>query len=92
MVRKGQVQPGDVVVLRYEGPVGGPGMPEMMTALTGALAGEGVPMGRLAYLDEIVSDVVHLASDEARLTYPEQDWSSTAARSRNSSSLQLPPP
>jgi dihydroxy-acid dehydratase len=39
-VRQGKISRGDVVVLRYEGPVGGPGMPEM-TALTGALVGAG---------------------------------------------------
>jgi dihydroxy-acid dehydratase len=37
-VREGRIVAGDVVVLRYEGPVGGPGMPEM-TALTGAIVG-----------------------------------------------------
>jgi dihydroxy-acid dehydratase len=40
-VRNGQIARGDVVVLRYEGPVGGPGMPEL-TALTGALVGAGL--------------------------------------------------
>jgi dihydroxy-acid dehydratase len=40
-VRDGSIVPGDVVVLRYEGPVGGPGMPEM-TALTGAIVGAGL--------------------------------------------------
>ena len=40
-VRRGSILRGDVVVLRYEGPVGGPGMPEM-TALTGALVGAGL--------------------------------------------------
>lgn len=40
-VRDGQIARGDVVVLRYEGPVGGPGMPEM-TALTGAVVGAGL--------------------------------------------------
>jgi dihydroxy-acid dehydratase len=40
-VRQGQIKAGDVVVLRYEGPVGGPGMPEL-TALTGAIAGAGL--------------------------------------------------
>jgi len=40
-VRRGEVRSGDVVVLRYEGPVGGPGMPEM-TALTGAISGRGL--------------------------------------------------
>ncbi|TMD79806.1 MAG: dihydroxy-acid dehydratase, partial [Chloroflexi bacterium] len=40
-VRARQIQPGDVVVIRYEGPVGGPGMREML-GVTGALAGEGL--------------------------------------------------
>jgi dihydroxy-acid dehydratase len=40
-VREGRINPGDIVVLRYEGPVGGPGMPEM-TALTGAIVGAGL--------------------------------------------------
>lgn len=40
-VRDGRIKEGDVVVLRYEGPVGGPGMPEM-TALTGAIVGAGL--------------------------------------------------
>jgi dihydroxy-acid dehydratase len=40
-VRKGEIHRGEVIILRYEGPVGGPGMPEM-TALTGALAGAGL--------------------------------------------------
>ncbi|MDA8289556.1 MAG: dihydroxy-acid dehydratase [Actinomycetota bacterium] len=36
----GSVQPGTVLVIRYEGPKGGPGMREML-AVTGALAGAG---------------------------------------------------
>jgi dihydroxy-acid dehydratase len=36
-----QVQPGDVVVIRYEGPRGGPGMPEMLTP-TSTLMGMGL--------------------------------------------------
>lgn len=40
-VRNGRISRGDVIVLRYEGPVGGPGMPEM-TALTGAITGSGL--------------------------------------------------
>jgi dihydroxy-acid dehydratase len=35
------IQPGDVVVIRYEGPAGGPGMREMLH-VTGALVGEGL--------------------------------------------------
>jgi dihydroxy-acid dehydratase len=40
-VRDRRIVPGDVVVIRYEGPVGGPGMQEML-AVTGALVGEGL--------------------------------------------------
>jgi len=36
-----QIQAGDVMVLRYLGPMGGPGMPEML-APTGALIGQGL--------------------------------------------------
>jgi dihydroxy-acid dehydratase len=36
-----QVQPGDVVVIRYEGPRGGPGMREML-GVTSAIVGEGL--------------------------------------------------
>jgi len=36
-----RIQPGDVLVLRYLGPKGGPGMPEML-APTGALIGKGL--------------------------------------------------
>ena len=35
------LQPGDVVVIRYEGPRGGPGMREML-AVTGAIKGAGL--------------------------------------------------
>lgn len=37
----GAIQPGDVVVIRFEGPKGGPGMPEMLTP-TSALSGMGL--------------------------------------------------
>jgi dihydroxy-acid dehydratase len=40
-VKAKRIQPGDVVVIRYEGPAGGPGMPEMLQ-VTGALIGEGL--------------------------------------------------
>jgi dihydroxy-acid dehydratase len=36
----GRIEPGDVVVIRYEGPKGGPGMREML-AVTGAMKGAG---------------------------------------------------
>lgn len=37
----GQIEPGDVVVIRYEGPAGGPGMREMLSP-TSAIAGMGL--------------------------------------------------
>lgn len=40
-VQNQQIKPGDVVVIRYEGPKGGPGMREML-AVTAALAGQGL--------------------------------------------------
>jgi dihydroxy-acid dehydratase len=40
-VQAGAIQPGDVVVIRYEGPRGGPGMREML-AVTAALVGRGL--------------------------------------------------
>jgi dihydroxy-acid dehydratase len=40
-IEQGQVQGGDVVVIRYEGPKGGPGMREMLT-VTSAISGAGL--------------------------------------------------
>lgn len=40
-ILKGKIQKGDVVVIRYEGPKGGPGMREMLTP-TSALSGMGL--------------------------------------------------
>ena len=40
-VKARRILPGDVVVIRYEGPVGGPGMQEMLS-VTAALVGEGL--------------------------------------------------
>ncbi len=39
-LEQGRIKSGDVIVIRYEGPKGGPGMPEMLTP-TSALAGAG---------------------------------------------------
>ena len=39
-IMNGEIQPGTVLVIRYEGPKGGPGMREML-AITGALKGAG---------------------------------------------------
>jgi dihydroxy-acid dehydratase len=40
-VTSGRIAPGDVIVIRYEGPKGSPGMPEML-AVTAAVAGTGL--------------------------------------------------
>ena len=40
-VQKGQIKPNDVVIIRYEGPKGGPGMREML-GVTAAIVGAGL--------------------------------------------------
>jgi dihydroxy-acid dehydratase len=40
-VARREIVPGDVVVIRYEGPKGGPGMREML-AVTSAIFGQGL--------------------------------------------------
>jgi len=40
-IQRREIRPGDVVVIRYEGPKGGPGMREML-AVTSALVGQGL--------------------------------------------------
>ena len=40
-LRKREIKAGDVVIIRYEGPKGGPGMREMLS-ITGALVGQGL--------------------------------------------------
>ncbi len=40
-LEQGKIAKGDVIIIRYEGPKGGPGMPEMLTP-TSALAGYGL--------------------------------------------------
>jgi dihydroxy-acid dehydratase len=40
-LEQGGIESGDVVIIRYEGPKGGPGMPEMLTP-TSALVGAGL--------------------------------------------------
>ncbi|MFQ6028159.1 MAG: dihydroxy-acid dehydratase [Dehalococcoidia bacterium] len=40
-IQRREISPGDIVVIRYEGPKGGPGMREML-AVTGALIGQGL--------------------------------------------------
>ncbi|MFN8066994.1 MAG: dihydroxy-acid dehydratase, partial [Vicinamibacterales bacterium] len=40
-LERGEISKGDVIVIRYEGPKGGPGMPEMLTP-TSAIMGAGL--------------------------------------------------
>ena len=40
-VQKKKYKEGDVIIIRYEGPVGGPGMREMLST-TGAIYGQGM--------------------------------------------------
>ena len=40
-IKGGEIKPGDVVVIRYEGPTGGPGMREML-GVTAAIVGAGL--------------------------------------------------
>jgi len=43
-LEQGRIERGQVIVIRYEGPKGGPGMPEMLTP-TSAIAGAGLADG-----------------------------------------------
>ncbi|GIW93296.1 MAG: dihydroxy-acid dehydratase [Pirellulaceae bacterium] len=49
-LEKGKIRKGDVVIIRYEGPKGGPGMPEMLTP-TSAIVGAGLA-GHVALLTD----------------------------------------
>ena len=57
-VLDGQVQPGEVVVIRYEGPAGGPGMREMLD-VTGALVGRGLGSSVALVTDGRFSGATH---------------------------------
>jgi dihydroxy-acid dehydratase len=57
-VHRGEIRSGDVVVLRYEGPKGGPGMQEML-AVTGAIAGRGLGEDVLLLTDGRFSGATH---------------------------------
>ena len=57
-VTGGRIKPGDVVVIRYEGPKGGPGMQEML-AVTGAIVGAGLGESALLMTDGRFSGATH---------------------------------
>ena len=60
-VTRGEINPGDVLVLRYEGPKGGPGMQEML-AVTGAISGVGLGESVLLLTDGRFSGATRGAS------------------------------
>jgi len=57
-VEKEKIKPGDVVVIRYEGPRGGPGMPEML-AVTAAIVGQGLGTSVALITDGRFSGATH---------------------------------
>jgi dihydroxy-acid dehydratase len=57
-VQAREVKAGDVVIIRYEGPVGGPGMREML-AVTGALIGQGLGDSVVLLTDGRFSGATH---------------------------------
>ena len=57
-VQGSEINPGDVIVIRYEGPRGGPGMREML-AVTAALAGHGLSESVALITDGRFSGATH---------------------------------
>jgi dihydroxy-acid dehydratase len=57
-VNSGEIKAGDVLVLRYEGPKGGPGMQEML-AVTGAIIGQGFGDSVMLLTDGRFSGATH---------------------------------
>jgi dihydroxy-acid dehydratase len=57
-VQRGAIKAGDVVVIRYEGPKGGPGMREML-AVTGAIQGAGLGASVALLTDGRFSGATH---------------------------------
>ena len=57
-VKRGKIKPNDVIVIRHEGPKGGPGMREML-AVTGALQGAGLGASVALLTDGRFSGATH---------------------------------
>jgi dihydroxy-acid dehydratase len=57
-VQQGKIKAGDVVVIRYEGPKGGPGMREML-GVTGAIVGQGLEESVALLTDGRFSGATH---------------------------------
>ena len=54
-----KISSGDVIIIRYEGPKGGPGMPEMLTP-TSAIMGAGLGNDVALLTDGLFSGVTHV--------------------------------
>ncbi len=85
-VRDRRIVPGDVVVIRYEGPVGGPGMQEMLS-VTAALTGEGLGDTVALITDGRFSGGTHVDAARLDLAVPAEvleqrrgRWSAPAPR------------
>jgi dihydroxy-acid dehydratase len=87
-VTEGTLKPGDVVVIRYEGPRGGPGMREML-AVTGAIKGAGLGKDVLLLTDggpiafvrdgdrirlDLAARTLDLVVDETELAARREGW------------------
>ncbi len=57
-VASGKMKPGDVVIIRYEGPKGGPGMQEML-AVTASIVGQGLGNDVMLMTDGRFSGATH---------------------------------
>ena len=57
-IHNGEIDKGDIIIIRYEGPKGGPGMREMLTA-TSALVGHGLDEDVALVTDGRFSGVTH---------------------------------
>ena len=57
-VQRREIKAGDVVIIRYEGPKGGPGMREML-AVTGAIVGQGLGDSVVLVTDGRFSGATH---------------------------------
>jgi dihydroxy-acid dehydratase len=57
-VQEGKIRPGDVIIIRYEGPRGGPGMREML-AVTSAIIGRGLGDSVVLVTDGRFSGATH---------------------------------
>ena len=80
-VTEGRIQAGDVVVIRYEGPRGGPGMREMLGVTSAANGG---PIAAVHEGDSILVDVaggvVNIEVDAAELAARLKEWKPPAVR------------